>query len=130
MAKEKNKAPTFDEIVFEFRNKDYGSYFLRRRYNKYMTISLLIGIAFVCTALIVPYLEAKKEFERGEAREEREVIVEMENLDMPSEDFAPPPPPPPPPAEDVVQARYVPPVVVDEVDEDEMRYFGIAIDIA
>ena len=131
MAKNKIKAPTFDEIVFEFRNKEYGAYILRKKYNKYMTISLLIGIAVICTALITPYLSAKADFERGEAREEREVIVEMENLEMPSDEFAPPPPPPPPPpSEAVQQARYVPPVVVDSVSPEEEAVFMTFDEIA
>ena len=126
MAKNKTKVPTFDEIIFEFRNKEYGAYVLRKKYNKYMTIALSIGVVFMCTALITPYLSAKAAFERGEVREEREVIVEMENLELPSEDFAPPPPPPPPPPEEAVQQqRYVPPVVVDSVSfEDEMAFMS------
>ena len=126
MAKNKFKAPTFDEILFEFRNKEYGAYVIRKKYNKYMTISLLIGIFVISTALITPYLRTKAAVARGEAREEREVIVEMENLEMPSEDFAPPPPPPPPPPEDAVQqTRYVPPIVVDSVKpEEEVRFLS------
>jgi len=124
MAKNKTKVPTFDEIIFEFRNKEYGAYVLRKKYNKYMTIALSIGIVIICTALITPYLSAKAAFERGEAREERVVIMEMENLELPSDDFAPPPPPPPPPPEEAVQQqRYVPPVVVDSVSfEDEIAF--------
>ena len=127
MAKNKIKAPTFDEIVFEFRNKEYGAYILRKKYNKYMTISLFIGILIICTALITPYLSAKAAFERGEAREERTVEIIMEDLDMPSDEIAPPPPPPPPPpeAEAAQQARYVPPVVVDSVKpEEEVRFLS------
>ena len=125
MAKNIIKAPGFDEIVFEFRNKEYGAYVIRKKYNKYMTISLMIGIFVVCTALITPYYIAKTAFERGEAREERVVELMMENLDLPSgEDFAAPPPPPPPPPEDAVQqSRYVPPVIVDSVKpEEEVRF--------
>ena len=122
----KIKAPTFDEIVFEFRNKEYGAYILRKKYNKYMTISLLIGIAVICTALITPYLRTKAAVQRGEAREERMVEIIMESLEMPSDEFAPPPPPPPPPpaeADAVQQARYVPPVVVDSVRPEEEAVF-------
>jgi len=124
MAKNKIKAPTFDDIVFEFRNKEYGAYIIRKKYNKYMTISLLIGIFIICTALITPYLRTKAAVARGEAREEREVVVEMENLELPDSDFVPPPPPPPPPPEDaVVQQAYVPPVVVDSVKPEEEMAF-------
>ena len=126
MANNKTKAPTFDEIIFEFRNKEYGAYVLRKKYNKYMTIALSIGVVVMCIALITPYLSAKAAFERGEVREEREVVVEMENLELPSDDYAPPPPPPPPPpSEAVQQQRYVPPVVVDSVSfEDEVAFMS------
>ena len=123
MAKNKFNAPTFDEILFEFRNKEYGAYIIRKKYNKYMTISLLIGIFIISTALITPYLSAKAAFDRGEAREERIVEIVMEDLEMPSDDFAPPPPPPPPPPEDVAApSRYVPPVVVDSVKPEEVQF--------
>ena len=124
MAKNKFKAPTFDEIVFEFRNKEYGAYIIRKKYNKYMTISLIIGILVISTALIVPYLRTKAIVGKGLQIEERQVVVEMENLEIPDSDFAPPPPPPPPPPEDAVQQQaYVPPVVVDSVKpEDEMAF--------
>ena len=131
MAKNKIKTPTFDDIVFEFRNKEYGAYIIRKKYNKYMTISLLIGIFIICTALITPYLRTKAAVARGAAREDREVVVEMENLDMPERDFeAPPPPPPPPPSDAVQQTAYVPPVVVDSVKPEEEMQFMIASDIA
>jgi len=124
MAKNKIKIPTFDDIVFEFRNKEYGAYILRKKYNKYMTISLIIGILVISTALIVPYLRTKAIVARGHEREEREVTIEMENLELPDSDFAPPPPPPPPPPADaVVQQAYVPPVVVDSVKPEEAMAF-------
>ena len=38
MAKEKMKAPAFDDIVFEDRNKEYGAYKLRKKYSRTMII--------------------------------------------------------------------------------------------
>lgn len=48
-----------DDIVFAHRNKQYGAYLLRRRYNRHMTKAILIAILFIafsctvtdCTAL-------------------------------------------------------------------------------
>ena len=59
MAKEKDKAPAFDDIVFEVRNKEYGAYRLRKKYNRNVLIALLIGIIIMGTAVITPYLNAK-----------------------------------------------------------------------
>ena len=118
MAQEKMKSPAFDDIVFEIRNKEYGAYSLRKKYNRNVLISMLIGIIIMGTAVITPYLNAKAA-ENKAKRAERQVEIKMENLDMPAEQVAPPPPPPPPPAEAAQQAKYVPPVVVDSVKPEE-----------
>jgi protein TonB len=117
MAKE-NKAPAFDDIVFEIRNKEYGAYRLRKKYSRNVVISMCIGIIILSTAVITPYLNAKAA-ENKAKRAERQVEIKMENLDQPNETVAPPPPPPPPPAETVQQARYIPPVVVDTLKPEE-----------
>ncbi|MDX9725587.1 MAG: TonB family protein [Bacteroidales bacterium] len=118
MAKEKITAPAFDDIVFENRNKEYGAYSLRKKYNRNVIIAMAIGIVVISTAIIAPYLNAKAAENRTQ-REERQVEIKMENLDQPAENVAPPPPPPPPPSDVVQQARYVPPVVVDSVKPEE-----------
>jgi protein TonB len=118
MAKEKIKAPALDDIVFENRNKEYGAYTLRKKYNRNVIIALLIGILIVGTAVITPYLNAKAAESKAK-KGERQVEIKMENLDQPDELIAPPPPPPPPPQDVVQQARYVPPVVVDSVKPEE-----------
>lgn len=118
MAKEKSTIPSFDDIVFESRNKEYGAYTLRKRYNRNVAISLLIGTFILATVIITPYINAKAA-ENAAKRAERQVEIKMENLDQPNETVAPPPPPPPPPADVVQQAKYVPPVVVDSVKPEE-----------
>jgi len=118
MAKEKFNAPSFDDIVFESRNKEYGAYRLRKKYNRNIVISVLIGTIIIATAIITPYLNAKAA-ENREKRAERQVEIKMENLDTPNETVAPPPPPPPPPQDVVQQAKYIPPVVVDSVKPEE-----------
>lgn len=119
MANDDIKAPAFDDIVFEDRNKEYGAYKLRKKYSRTLLIALLIGIVILSTAVITPYLNAKA-LENKSKRAERQVELKMENLDQPNEVIAPPPPPPPPPADVVQQARYVPPVVVDSVKPEEV----------
>ncbi len=118
MAKEKITAPAFDDIVFENRNKEYGAYTLRKKYNRNVIIALLIGVILICTAIITPYLNTKAA-EKNAKRAERQVEIKMENLDTPADQVTPPPPPPPPPPDAVQQARYVPPVVVDSVKPED-----------
>jgi protein TonB len=119
MAKENNRVPAFDDIVFEDRNKEYGAYKLRKKYNRTVLFALLVGTIIIATAIITPYLNAKA-LENRQKRAEREVVVKMENLDTPNETVAPPPPPPPPPADVVQQQKYVPPVVVDSIKPEDM----------
>lgn len=120
MAKDTIKAPEFDDIVFETRNKEYGAYRLRKRYSRNVTIAMLIGIFIIATAIITPYINAKASENRGK-RAERQVEIKMENLDQPNEQVAPPPPPPPPPTDVVQQQRYVPPQVVDSIKPEEVK---------
>ena len=117
MAKNIERAPSFNDIVFEIRNKEYGAYRLRKKYNRNVLVGSLVGILIVATAVLTPHLYAKA-MESKKAREERQVEMVMENLDQPTEQVAPPPPPPPP-AETVQQNRYVPPVVVDSVKPED-----------
>jgi periplasmic protein TonB len=120
MAKDNMNAPAFDDIVFEDRNKEYGAYKLRKRYNRNVSIALLIGILVIGTAVITPYINAKA-LEGRTKRSERQVEIKLENLDQPAEQVAPPPPPPPPPTDVVQQQRYVPPVVVDSIKPEEVK---------
>ena len=119
MAKENEKAPAFDDIVFEDRNKEYGAYKLRKKYNRTVLIALAIGIVILSTAIITPYLNAKA-LDNRTKRAERQVEIKLENLDAPVEQVAPPPPPPPPPTDVVQQQKYVPPVVVDSIKPEEI----------
>jgi protein TonB len=120
MANELRNAPVFDDIVFEVRNKEYGAYKLRKKYNRTVLIALLIGVFIIGTAVITPYLNAKAAENRGK-RAERQVEIKMENLDQPAEQVAPPPPPPPPPADVVQQQKYVPPEVVDSIKPEDVK---------
>ncbi len=45
--------------MFEERNKEYGAYKLRKKYNRTVVVSLLIGIIIIGTAIITPYLKCK-----------------------------------------------------------------------
>jgi len=127
MEKEKIKAPAFDDIVFETRNKEYGAYKLRTKYNRTVMWALLVGIVIIATTIITPYLNAKA-LENKLKRAERQVEIKMENLDQPNETVAPPPPPPPPPADVVQQQRYVPPVVVDSIKPEDVTQLMTADD--
>ena len=112
------KSSDFNDIVFRNRNKEYGAYLLRKKYNRNVVISILIGIIIIATIIIVPYINAR-DLQNRQKNAERQVQIKLENLDQPAEQVAPPPPPPPPPSDVVQQQRYVPPQVVDSIKPEE-----------
>src|SRR5664280_2987247 len=120
MAKDNMNAPAFDDIVFKARNKEYGAYKLRTKYNRTVLVALLIGVLILATAIITPYISAKAAENRGK-RAERQVEIKLENLDTPVDKIAPPPPPPPPPTDVVQQQKYVPPQVVDSIKPEDVK---------
>lgn len=118
MAKERENVPTFDDIVFDKRNKEYGAYAIRKKYRRTVVIATLIGIVIISTAVIVPYIRAKN-LAQIAMRDANEVIADMANNLQQDQTVAPPPPPPPPPAEQQVVVKYVAPVVVDSVKPED-----------
>ncbi len=115
MENQLKNVPSFDDIVFENRNKEYGAYSIRKKYNRTVIWAILVGVIIVSTAIITPYVMATVSQKRLK-KDERVVEAQMENLDQPDQTVAPPPPPPPPPAEAQQQVKYTAPVVVDSVD--------------
>jgi len=118
MAKEKKFTPTFDDIVFDKRNKEYGAYDLRKKYKRNILLSTAIGVVIISTAVIVPYIRAKH-LQHVKMRDANEVVAAMDNSAIQQEVAPPPPPPPPPPTEQVAVVKYVAPVVVDTVKPED-----------
>jgi protein TonB len=111
-----NPAVTIEDIVFENRNKEYGSYELRKKFRKYLLIAFLISLTGISTAVIVPFIKAYHN--RGKKVELiKNTLVVLENVKN-EDDIPPPPPPPPPPAAMEQQVKYTAPVVVDTVKEE------------
>ena len=52
MKRKTEKIPGFDEIIFENKNKEYGAYDLRKRYNATTSLSILSGVT-LCTTLVL-----------------------------------------------------------------------------
>lgn len=111
------KIGTLDDIVFEFRNKDYGSYWLRKKFARFLLIAFIISLIAISSVIAVPFIKAL----RAEGEEivlAEEVAVVMETIDVDDELVAPPPPPPPPMAEAEAAVSYSAPVVVDTVQQE------------
>lgn len=119
--------PSFDDIVFEHRNQEYGAYTIRKKYNRTVLWAMLVGVLVLGSIVITPYVMASVS-ERRATKVEKAVEAVMENLDQPNEEIAPPPPPPPP-AEEQAQVRYVAPVIVDSVKVDDKTALATVDDI-
>ena len=117
MTKENQRVESLEEMVFRARNKDYGAYVLRRKYQKYTLISLIIGIFIIGATVAYPVVAAYLNKNRI-IKENINVGAEM--LDIPKEDLPPPPPPPPPPPDVVQQQRFVAPKVTTDSVETTM----------
>lgn len=123
MEKMNYSTATLDDIVFEYRNKSYGAFFLRKIYNKHVTIATIAAIAlfilFISAPLIANLLGGGDDTDKVA---KVETVVEL--TEPPSLENKPPPPPPdlpPPPPPVVSTVKFTPPVIKkdEEVREEE-----------
>ncbi len=114
---------SWEDIVFENRNKDYGAYINRKSYSKSVVVAA--GITFLVLIFVLAFPAIKEFF--GSFGEKEEVV--MKNTTVVSLDQPPPispnqPPPPdvriPPPVKTII--KFLPPKVTDKevVEEEEM----------
>ena len=111
MAIETQHVEPLEDIVFKNRNKEYGSYYLRKKYRRFVTISLIAGILLIGVVVAYPLINAYINKERLIREKEKEVGVTIENI---KQEEAPPPPPPPPPEAMVEKVKFTAPVVVED----------------
>lgn len=105
----------FDDLLFQSRNKDYGAYQLRKRYNSVLISGIILASLIVSLAVILPFLLAPHS-DNVLIGNRRYIQLQMENLEPPKEEIFVPPSPPPPQSVHVEEiVKYVPPVVVDSV---------------
>lgn len=109
-----NKIPDFDDLIFKYRNKEYGAYQIRKSYARTMIISILSSIIIVTGAFLIPFYQQKKSAELNKAASARIIQVRMEEF-IPPEEKLVLPPPPAPGASQAKAIRYVAPVIVDSV---------------
>jgi protein TonB len=106
----------FDELIFENRNKEYGAYWLRKRYNAVVVLSLIAASLIGISVVVVPFLNfLGKQHNNGSEVNMRYVQVAMDRMSPPEDNLIIPPPPGPPPPSSQPSVKYVAPVVVDSV---------------
>lgn len=79
----------FDELVFEKRNKFYGAYLLRKKYDEHLLTSLLIGVVLMGSVVAIPYLSSYF------TDHKKEVVIHDTPPTLISVPFFPPDPPKP-----------------------------------
>lgn len=114
MGLEMNNIPDFNDIIFASRNKDYGAYQLRKRYNAVVAGGIILAILICSTAVLLPFL-LNRPSEHIISGGSRYVTVNMENLQPPQEPLYVPPAPPPPRPKNTQVVNYIPPEIVDSV---------------
>jgi periplasmic protein TonB len=111
----KNRVPGFDDLLFESRNREYGAYQLRKKYNAVLIGGIIFATVIGSAAVLLPFL-LNQPSERIISGGSRYVQVTMDNLRPPDEPIYIPPAPPPPQSKNMQEiVRYVPPVVVDTI---------------
>jgi len=105
-----NNTPGFDDVIFRDRNKEYGAYELRRSYSSTMSISIIAGMVFAISLVLVPFFNA----DRGNILPGQ--IIDYTSLPDPTllDQLTPPEPPAPQPPPDKIsdQSKFTPPEVV------------------
>ena len=106
----------FDDLVFEHKNRDYGAYQLRKRYNRAVLTGIIIASLLAIAVVLIPFL-VRPSSERIISGGNGYIQVRMEKLQPPPEDIYVPPAPPPPDASRVPETvEYVAPVIVDSIN--------------
>ena len=118
---------SFDDLVFEHRNKEYGAYAIRKKYNRTVLIALLVAVISFTLAVFVPSVRARHRAQL-KIRETKEVIAEMA-IEM-KQEIPPAPPPPPPlapeqPPEQQTVVKYVAPIVVDTIKPEDQSAIAV-----
>jgi protein TonB len=115
----KNFVESFDDIVFEHRNKEYGAYELRKKYSKRGTIALSVALFVILIAVGAPLIASIMKQRAYQKNLEKITTMELEKIKVDRDEIAPPPPPPPPPA--VKEVKFVAPKIVDTLTEEEVE---------
>ncbi|TAE56001.1 MAG: energy transducer TonB [Bacteroidetes bacterium] len=99
-----------DEMVFEDRERNYGAYYLRKKYPNHLTIGTIIVSIISILVLFGPIIAQRLHlFEKEEKAKTMAVTINMEDLPPPppvDEEQPPPPPPPDQPPPEVAQVAF------------------------
>jgi periplasmic protein TonB len=110
--------PERADMVFEGRNKDYGGYVLRKKYERRVVLALIISVTGIVIAFSIPkIMSMMEEMNLGKDTKVTESVTLEEP--PPIDKATPPPPPviPPPPVQQTI--KFTPPKVVKDEEVQE-----------
>lgn len=107
---------TRNEIVFEGRNKEYGAYYVRKKYQKVILMAMGIAVGSLVIGISIPLLLKVLNLKKKE--EVVSIKVDLKAPPPPDKNLPPPPPPPPPPPKPLINQLKVTPPVVAKVNPD------------
>ncbi len=111
--------PSFTELVFENRNKEYGAYQIRKKYNSTLFWSILISAFFISATVITPFIVYEEEpiivkplNDKGVVEFDSTINITIKN-----------PEPPKPLVEKIPKLDYSRPEIVDTLSNEEAKQF-------
>ncbi len=114
---------SWEDIVFENRNKDYGAYLNRKSYSK--SVVMAAGVTFLVMVFVLAFPAIKELFSSDDSAGDNSKLKQTTiSLDQPPPISPNQPPPPdvriPPPVKTII--KFLPPKVTDKevVEEEEM----------
>lgn len=112
----------FLDILFNGRNKEYGAYALRRKYDQRVRNAIL-GTASIALVVIGGYAVNNKLMASVTHTRVAPSTIILDHFDLPADEAKTPPPPPPPPSTPAParpSVAFVAPVISREVEETEV----------
>lgn len=85
------KSETFEDLIFEGRNKSYGAFELNRMRVRYMLIAFLVSIAGISTCIAVPFINALKDEGIPAFIKERFIPIDISSINQKNDVPLPPP---------------------------------------
>jgi len=122
---EKKEVSSFDELVFENRNKEYGAYEIRRKYNMTLIWAILVGAFCVSASVVTPFFIKPGEVIVVDNPTGPSVVsFDSTIINIPINN-----PEPPQPVITVKPSTFYKPEVVDSVPLDNPNEMGTAEDL-
>ncbi len=115
------KTESFDDIVFENRNKAYGAYDLRKRYSRRGSVALAISLFILFSAVGAPLIAGMLNKNNDNTSFANDGTFIMTEVDDKTDKFIPPPLPEPV-APSIKQISLKPPVIVDSLTKKEEEF--------